>query len=154
MSDILSSWVPATRLAERADHYSVTGILPGKERCVARRRAMGELESEVLSLLWAADEPLTPGDVLELLDGDLAYTTAMTILTRLWEKGLVEREQRGRAYAYSAVVSEAELAAQRMQTTLEHTRDREGALSRFVGSLSKKDERTLRAIVDQLQRRR
>ena len=121
---------------------------------MARRRAMGELEGDVLSLLWAAEEPLTPGDVNDRLDGGLAYTTAMTILSRLWQKGLVEREQRGRAYTYWPAISEAELAAQRMQATLEHTHDREGALSRFVGSLSKKDERTLRTIVGDLKRRR
>lgn len=105
-------------------------------------------------MLWAADGPLTPGEVLELLGDDLAYTTAMTILTRLWQKGLVERELRGRAYAYLPAISEADLVAQRLQATLEHTTDREGALSRFVGSLSKKDERTLRAILGQVQRRR
>ena len=121
---------------------------------MARRRAMGELESDILSLLWAANEPLTPGDVLEDLDGALAYTTAMTILSRLWQKGLVEREQRGRAYAYWPAISEGELAAQRMQAALEHTHDRAGALSQFVGSLSKKDEQTLRAILGDLKRRR
>lgn len=115
---------------------------------------MGELEGDVLSLLWAAEAPLTPGEVLERLGGGLAYTTVMTILTRLWQKGLVEREQRGRAYVYWPAVSEAELAAQRMRATLEHTRDREGALSRFVGSLSEKDERTLRAVLGELKRRR
>lgn len=121
---------------------------------MARRRAMGELESDVLSLLWAADTPLTPGEVLERLGDGLAYTTAMTILTRLWQKGLVEREQRGRAYAYWPAITEAELAAQRMQATLDHVRDREGALSRFVGSLSKKDERTLRSVLSQIPRPR
>ena len=115
---------------------------------------MGELEGDVLSLLWAADDSLTPGEVLERLDGDLAYTTAMTILTRLWQKGLVERHQRGRAYAYSPAVTEAELAASRMQATLERTQDREGALSRFVGSLSKKDAQALRAVLGDLQPRR
>lgn len=121
---------------------------------MARRRATGELESEVLSLLWAADEPLTPAAVLEGLGGDLAYTTAMTILSRLWQKGLVERESRGRAYAYSPAVSEAELIARRLQGALDHARDREAALSRFVSSLSKKDERTLRAILGRPPRRR
>ncbi len=119
---------------------------------MGRRRAMGELEGDVLTLLWAAQAPLTPGDVLERLDAGIAYTTAMTILTRLWQKGMVEREPRGRAYAYRPVVTEAEFAAQRMQATLERTSDREGALSRFVGSLSDRDERTLREIVDQLGR--
>ena len=114
---------------------------------------MGELESEVLSLLWAADAPLTPGEVLERLEGSIAYTSAMTILTRLWQKGLVGREQRGRAFAYEPLVSEAELVALRMQATLERSSDREAALSRFVGSLSKKDERILRGIVGELRRK-
>jgi len=118
---------------------------------VARRRATGELEGDVLSLLWAADQPLTPGDVLERLDAGIAYTTAMTILTRLWHKGLVTREPKGRAFAYAPVISEAELAAQRMQATLAGASDREAALSRFVTSLSRKDERILRAIVDELR---
>lgn len=117
---------------------------------MAPRRATGELESDVLSLLWAADAPLTPGEVLERLDADIAYTTAMTILSRLWQKDLVTREQRGRAFAYAPLVGEAELAAQRMQASLTRASDREAALSRFVGSLSKKDERTLRKIIDDL----
>ena len=121
---------------------------------MARRRAMGELESDVLSLLWASEVPLTPAEVLERLTPGIAYTTAMTILTRLWQKGLAEREASGRAYAYRPVLSEAELAARRMHATLEHTTDREGALSQFVGNLSKKDERTLRAIVEQLRQSR
>jgi predicted transcriptional regulator len=120
---------------------------------VTKRRAMGELESEVLSMLWSADAPLTPGEVLERLKGSIAYTSAMTILTRLWQKGLVERELRGRAYAYQPIVSEAELVARRMQATLDGSSDREAALSRFVGSLSKKDERLLRGIVGNLRSR-
>lgn len=120
---------------------------------MAPRRATGELESDVLSLLWAADAALTPGEVLKRLDADIAYTTAMTILSRLWQKDLVTREQRGRAYAYAPIVSEAELAAQRMQATLTKASDRQAALSRFVGSLSKKDEKTLRQIVADLETR-
>ncbi len=121
---------------------------------MTRRRAMGELESEVLALLWAAKRALTPGEVLEQLDSDLAYTTAMTILTRLWQKGLVDREQQGRAFAYRPVMSEAELAAQRMHATLDRTNDREAALSRFVGTLSKKEERALRRILGALDSKR
>lgn len=118
------------------------------------RRAMGELESEVLTILWAADNALTPAEVLDALGGDVAYTTAMTILSRLWQKGLAEREPRGRAYAYRPKVSEAELAAQRMQATLARTHDREAALARFVGSLSKKDERALRRLLEQIGTKR
>ena len=45
---------------------------------------------------------LTPGEVRDALGGDLAYTTVMTVLTRLFEKGLVTRTQQGRAFALRA----------------------------------------------------
>lgn len=118
------------------------------------RRAIGQLEAEVLAVLWAADSALTPAEVLDGLDGDLAYTTVMTILRRLWQKGLAERETRGRAYAYRPLVSEADLAAQRMQAMLDRTSDREAALSRFVDALPAKDERLLRRLVGRLDRKR
>lgn len=114
------------------------------------RRAMGELESEILTILWAADEALTPAEVLDRLGSTVAYTTAMTVLSRLWQKGLADREQRGRAYAYGPKVTEAELAAQRMQATLARTHDREATLARFVGSLSKADESALRGLLKRL----
>ena len=68
---------------------------------MAERRPMGALEAEVLDVLWHADGPVTPADVRTAMGTDLAYTTVMTILVRLWEKGLTERTKQGRAYAYS-----------------------------------------------------
>jgi len=111
---------------------------------------MGALESSVLACLWQADAALTPGEVLEAIEDAPAYTTIMTILTRLWQKGLVDRELRGRAFAYRPLVGESELAARRMRATLEATSDRRGALSHFVGSLSKREERALRKILNEL----
>jgi len=111
---------------------------------------MGGLEAEVLAQLWAGPAPATPGQVREALGGGLAYTTVMTILIRLWKKGLVERERRGRAYAYRPVVTEAELTARRMRAMLDRSRDREGALSRFVGALPEREERALRRILAEL----
>lgn len=112
---------------------------------------MGELESEVLAALWAEDVGATPGDMRERLGTDLAYTTVMTILTRLWKKGLVDRERVGRAYVYRPRMSAADLAATRMRAQLDQVGDREAALSRFVGSLSRRDERTLRRLLLELE---
>ena len=58
--------------------------------------ARGELERQVMVLLWRAGEPLTVADVQGLLirDRDLAYTTVMTVLDRLAKKGLARREAR------------------------------------------------------------
>ena len=115
---------------------------------VQQRRPMGSLETEILAALWAADRPLSPGEVHEIAGTDLAYTTVMTILTRLWKKGLADRERAGRAYLYSPKVSEADLAASRMHEQLARAGDREAALSRFIGALSRRDERILRKLLD------
>jgi predicted transcriptional regulator len=105
------------------------------------------LEADVLAVLWDAERALTPGEVREALDGDLAYTTVMTVLTRLFDKGLVTRAQRGRAYSYSPAQSRSELAARRMGEILADAGDRAGALTGFVGGLSKRDADLLRRIV-------
>lgn len=112
-----------------------------------QRRPMGALESEVLTEIWKAPEGLTPRDVLDRLDTDLAYTTVMTILQRLWRKGLLDRTRDGRAYRYRSLTTESELFATRMAAALSLANDREATLSRFVGDLSKTDEAVLRRLL-------
>lgn len=116
------------------------------------RRPGGSLEADVLAQLWASPEGATPGEVLRGLGTDLAYTTVMTILLRLWKKGLVERERRGRAFAYRALVTEADLAANRMRDAFQQVSDREQVFSSFVGGLSKKEERILRRVIGELDK--
>jgi predicted transcriptional regulator len=110
---------------------------------VQTRRPAGGLESEVLAALWAADRPLTPGEVSDAVGGELAYTTVQTILTRLHRKGAVVREQAGRAHAYRPVIDDAGLAAQRMRAMLDRGGDHAAVLTRFVGTLTPDDEATL-----------
>lgn len=117
------------------------------------RRPMGALEAQVLDQLWRCPAGATPGEVLEDLGLDLSYTTVMTILTRLWQKGLATREKHGRAFCYRAAISEAELAAQRMAILLGNAKDRRGALSKFVESLSARDARALRSLLEPPERR-
>jgi predicted transcriptional regulator len=118
------------------------------------RRAPGELEADVLAALWRANEPLTPGEVREHLGSTLAYTTVMTILTRLYEKGSVTRRRVGRAFVYTPAFAQAELAAAQMRNLLDNGHDREEVLARFVGSLSSDEERTLADLLRRAARRR
>jgi predicted transcriptional regulator len=111
------------------------------------RRAAGELESAVLGVLHAAGEPLSPGTVRERLGGGLAYTTVVTILSRLHVKGVLERARAGRAYLYAPVADEPGLAARRMATVLAAEPDREAVLARFVSGLSESDEQLLRRML-------
>ena len=113
---------------------------------------MGALEGEVLGCLWSADAALTPAEVVAAMQDPPAYTTVMTILTRLWQKGLVARETRGRAFAYQPVLDEAELTARRMRAVLEAASNREAALSHFVGTLSKREERAVRRLIGEIGR--
>ena len=77
--------------------------------------ALGSLETLVMDALWAASQPLTVRETLEILnDGrtpPLAYTTVLTVMQRLAGKGALTRTARGRGHAYApAVADEAALA--------------------------------------------
>ncbi|WP_128984055.1 BlaI/MecI/CopY family transcriptional regulator [Streptomyces roseicoloratus] len=114
-----------------------------------RRRGQGELEVQVVGALRQAGGARTAGWVQERLGGDLAYTTVITILTRLHAKGAVSRERAGRSFEWTAVADEAGLAALRMRKVLDGEADREAVLARFVTGLSAHDERLLRDLLAQ-----
>jgi predicted transcriptional regulator len=112
------------------------------------RRPAGELEASVMAALWAAGVPQTPGQVQRSLGTDLARTTVTTILTRLHDKGVVERHRHGRGYAYVPVQDAQGLTAKRMHTELDRDTDRQTVLARFVAQLSPDDERVLRSLLE------
>jgi predicted transcriptional regulator len=111
------------------------------------RRAMGALEAEVLGLLQQAHAGLTPAAVREQLGAALAYSTVVTVLTRLHDKGVVSRSKQGRAYVYTPVTDSHGLTARRMRQVMESDQDREAVLVRFVEDLSASDERLLRRLL-------
>ena len=95
--------------------------------------ALGPLERRVMARLWAVGPPQTVGEVLEALNESserrLAYTTVMTILVRLHEKGLVSRDKDGRHYRYTAVVDEESVEARLGRRELNRLIERYGAAS-------------------------
>ncbi|WP_445527674.1 BlaI/MecI/CopY family transcriptional regulator [Streptomyces cyslabdanicus] len=116
------------------------------------RRPAGELEASVMAVLWAAGAPRTPGQVQLGLGAGLARTTVTTILTRLYEKGVVERHRQGRGYAYYPVQDAHGLTARRMHSELDRDTDRETVLARFVAQLGPDDERVLRDLLESGER--
>jgi predicted transcriptional regulator len=109
---------------------------------------MGALEDEIMTYLWATTMPATPAEVHQAVAPDLAYTTVMTVLTRLWTKELLSREPKGRGFSYAPVRTEAEHRAEQMQTTLDDSGDRDAVLSSFVASLKSKDATILRRLLE------
>ena len=64
-------------------------------------------ELDIMAVLWEHG-PSTVADVRERLPLELAYTTVLTILRTLEEKGHVGHESEGRAYRYHALVERGE----------------------------------------------
>jgi len=120
-------------------------------------RALGELEDQIMRFLWQRKgRPATVRDVHVALTRKkpLAYTTVMTVLDRLWRKGMVERQLRGRAYEYTSVTSQAEHTAALMHEVLARSVDRRAALAHFVKRMKKKDEAELIELARELAERR
>lgn len=72
---------------------------------------MGELELEIMDILWEK-KTATVKDIHETLlaKRDIAYTTVMTVMTRLSEKNILKRSQLGRLYVYKPKISRNEIA--------------------------------------------
>jgi len=66
-----------------------------------------ERELDIMTVLWDRGTG-TVGEVREALSDDLAYTTVLTILRTLEEKGHVGHEEEGRAYRYRPLVARDE----------------------------------------------
>jgi predicted transcriptional regulator len=72
---------------------------------------LGELELEILDQVWEKT-PASVKDIHEELQKkrDIAYTTVMTVMSRLADKGVLKRSQEGRTYIYKAQFSRNEIA--------------------------------------------
>ncbi len=75
------------------------------------KTALTKLELKIMQVIWRFGSS-TVGVVQEKLEPPLAYTTVQTMLNILERKGKLRRELRGRAYLYSATVSEAKASGQ------------------------------------------
>lgn len=105
--------------------------------------AFGTLERDVMRILWT-DSDLAVRDVQARLSREVAYTTVMTTLDRLYKKRVLSRRQTGRAFLYSAALTRSQLEAQIAGGVLSGLlRGRDGAtaplLSNFVESVSEQD---------------
>jgi predicted transcriptional regulator len=101
--------------------------------------------------LWRSGSS-TVAEVLVALNGvaatRLAYTTVMTILTRLLEKGFVTRRRDGRGFRYSAAVVESALEAAAAKRDIRHLIERYGSttVATFAADLAGADPELVRRL--------
>jgi BlaI family transcriptional regulator, penicillinase repressor len=121
---------------------------------------LGDAELQVLRALWDHG-PATVREVLEHLHHSgrrVAYTTVLTFLTRLEQKGFVKSDKSGTAYVYRAAVTRNQITRSKLREMLDQLFDGEAAP--LVLHLMKSEKFTseeiaeLHKMIDQLDARR
>ena len=135
-----------------ANLYSKITRRPGK----GAEKLLGELELAVMRVAWSRDS-VTVRDVLDALrkKRPLAYTTVMTVMSRLAEKGLLVVEKRGKTHHYRATGTREEfetLAAGQVVQSLIGDFGGEIAISQFVKQLSEADPDQLARLAEMARR--
>ncbi|MEY3561125.1 MAG: hypothetical protein RL068_277 [Actinomycetota bacterium] len=110
------------------------------------KRKQGELEAEILGCLWDRPEGLTSQQILALLgDEELAITTVLTVLSRLSDKGMVEREQAGgRTLLFKSTKTREQHTAGMLLAAMEHSDNPALVFSHFASQLSESQIESLK----------
>jgi predicted transcriptional regulator len=116
-----------------------------------RAGLLGPLEWRVLEALWGAAAPASVRDLTPQFP-EIAYTTLMTTLDRLYRKGVLERVKQGRAFFYQTKLSRSAFESARATEALRTALEGGGAtlaplLSCFVDAVGDRDA----ALLDELE---
>lgn len=111
---------------------------------------LGDLEANVMSVVWEKGEA-TVQDVKDALEPGrtLAYTTIMTVMSRLTEKGLLERHKVGRAYVYAPADSQEKVAGSLLRSLVRRLYD--GASMAAIAHLMESEEAVDEAELERLE---
>ncbi len=128
----------------------ILGVLKSK-------RQIGPLEEQVLKALWLSGNA-TVRELLESHKLDVAYTTLMTTLDRLYKKQLLDRKLEGKAFRYAPrhTAEEFEKTAARdaIRELLGGDSRTALPLSYFVEAISEHDVKLLDELQELLERKR
>lgn len=123
---------------------------------VQNKGQLGDLELAVMNILWEADSAMEVSEVVTAMGHTRAYTTIMTILSRLHEKGYLDQERAGRAYRYRPRLTRA-FVVQRMWRRISDILS-DGDMLELIphllgkrGKLSEEERRILRRLADDIQ---
>lgn len=119
---------------------------------------LGPLEERLLEALWKSAQPMTVRELVEQSCNDLAYTTVMTTLDRLFKKNLLNREAHGRAFRYAPRYSREEMHQQALAESLRQLLDVSPTpslpLSHLVETLSERDAQLLDRLEELVEAKR
>lgn len=101
--------------------------------------SLGPLEKEVMDVIWKEKQVSVKQVVSELSQShSLAYTTVLTILSRLWKKGLLEREKNGKSFVYKPRRNKQQTLHTLIRASLHALVDRYGddAIAAFIDEVN------------------
>ena len=118
-----------------------------------------DLEAEIMDVVWSRGlRDFAVSDVHETLERrrEIAYTTVMTTLVRLHEKGVLERRRDGKRYLYTPRYTREEFVQATVREVLESLGSAAGrdALALLVETASTADEEALDELERMIRRRR
>ncbi|HVL64515.1 MAG TPA: BlaI/MecI/CopY family transcriptional regulator [Actinomycetota bacterium] len=120
---------------------------------------LGPLEAEIMEVVWDEGE-VTVRDVHQALKRSrkIAYTTVMTTLGRLAEKGLLRRDESSSAHRYAPLISRDQYARSTVKSVVDWLVGHfpEPAVSYFIDRVEREDEEVvtrLREAIEQRKRR-
>lgn len=120
-------------------------------------KVLGPLETEIMQILWH-DKRSTVKKVHRKLSQqrDIAYTTVMTTMGRLAEKGVLDRHREGLAYVYTPAITEEEFVTMVVHQVLDGLMDdySDMAVDYMVDYLARNDPDELRRLQQAIQARR
>jgi len=95
-----------------------------------------------MCVLWQSKPPLKPAEVQHQLGTNQAYTTIMTVLTRMVEKKLLKRKLIGKAFHYSTVIPKEEYVKNNLKNIYGNLVSSYGktAISNFVDVIKNNQE--------------
>lgn len=121
------------------------------------RQVLGELEADIMEYIWehGACTVKTVHNHL-IKERELAYTTVMTVMSRLAEKDMLQREQIGNAYRYQATISSDKFAQKIVSEVLDSLLGSFGeqTLSHFASHIGRVDEERLSELEKAIRRKR
>lgn len=115
-------------------------------------RFFGPLESKIMEILWTSSSDMTIKDVQQKLDEDKAinFNTVMTVMNRLVDKGILQKQSVARSFHYKPVMTmDAFMETQSKELTFDLIEQFGSlAVTHMVDALDKVDPELL----DQLER--
>ena len=122
------------------------------------RKILGDLEADVMEAIWALGRA-TVHDVHQRLadaNRELAYTTVMTVMSRLADKGLLDKRKDGAAYVYVPAASREEFTRRTVSTVLSELLDdfTAPAMSQFVELVGEQDDAVIEALAKAIEEKR